>query len=141
MNNETPGAMVLVRRDLIGNAIDYMEGSASAKVLIWRERLIDAVEAEQTPAVGGEPVAYADPKAFDNFKSGIATHEWMWAFPDNGLQPLYRQAQPATAKVVLPERMSQPSRDEYESNDHYAAALHEAKTWNACLEEAANLNP
>jgi len=39
-------------------------------------------------------------------------------------------ATPATAKVVLPERMSQPSRDEYESTDHYAAALHEVKTWN-----------
>ena len=55
---------------------------------------IAELEAQQ-----GEPVAYADPKAFDNFKSGIATHEWMWAFPDNGLQPLYRQAQPDTAKV------------------------------------------
>ncbi len=52
------------------------------------------------PVVAAEPVAYADPKAFENFKAGVATHEWMWAFSDDGLAPLYLRA-PASASVVL----------------------------------------
>ncbi|RMR34498.1 hypothetical protein ALP87_02032 [Pseudomonas syringae pv. coriandricola] len=54
--------------------------------------------------------------------------------------PLYRHAQPATANVVLPERLDLPHRDEFESADQHAAALGEAKTWNACLDEVAKLN-
>ncbi|BCS45059.1 hypothetical protein AAY86_04850 [Pseudomonas amygdali pv. tabaci str. ATCC 11528] len=49
-------------------------------------------------------------------------------------------AQPATAKVVLPERLDLPHRDEFESADQHAAAVGEAKTWNACLDEVAKLN-
>ncbi|WP_439851113.1 hypothetical protein ACTACG_07130 [Pseudomonas syringae] len=53
---------------------------------------------------------------------------------------LYASAQPATAKVVLPERLDLPHRDEFESADQHAAAVGEAKTWNACLDEVAKLN-
>ncbi|KAA8712905.1 hypothetical protein [Pseudomonas cannabina] len=53
---------------------------------------------------------------------------------------LYRHAQPATAKVVLPERLDLPHRDEFESADQHAAATGETKVWNACLDEVAKLN-
>ncbi|WP_440830987.1 hypothetical protein ACTABV_08365 [Pseudomonas fragariae (ex Marin et al. 2024)] len=49
-------------------------------------------------------------------------------------------AQPATAKVVLPERLDLPHRDEFESADQYAAAVGEVKAWNSCLDEVAKLN-
>jgi hypothetical protein len=44
----------------------------------------------------GEPVAYADPKAFENFGSlahlgGLYAREWMWANPAPGLVPLYTE--------------------------------------------------
>jgi hypothetical protein len=52
----------------------------------------------------GDPVAYADPKSFENFKSlahlgGLYAHEWMWATPAPGLVPLYAE-QPAPVAVV-----------------------------------------
>ena len=37
----------------------------------------------------GEPVAYADPQAFINFKAGGARREWMWRNPGEDLMPLY----------------------------------------------------
>ncbi|MBC3504854.1 hypothetical protein HU761_26090 [Pseudomonas sp. SWRI59] len=45
----------------------------------------------------GEPVAYADPRSFENLKSfgrlgGIYQHEWMWAEPEPGMVPLYTHA-------------------------------------------------
>jgi hypothetical protein len=57
MTNNTQ--LVSVPRHLIDNAINYMEGSASATVLVWRDRLIDAMEAapaEDVRAVVEEPV-------------------------------------------------------------------------------------
>lgn len=41
-----------------------------------------------------EPVAWADPMAFANFKAGISTHEWMWSSPDTGLVPLHLATPP-----------------------------------------------
>ncbi|KWS07519.1 hypothetical protein [Pseudomonas syringae] len=49
-------------------------------------------------------------------------------------------AQPTTAKVVLPEILYLPYRDEFESADQYATAVGEAKTRNSCLDEVAKLN-
>lgn len=46
----------------------------------------------------------------------------------------------AAAKMVLPERLDLPHRDEFESADQYAAAVGETKKWNACLDEVASLN-
>ena len=48
-----------------------------------------------------EPVAYADPRAFSNFRAGTATKEWMWARPDAGLVPVFVEAPPAP--VVVPD--------------------------------------
>lgn len=71
-----------------------------ADVLRW----MDEHAAEQPQ---GEPVAYADPKAFENFGSlahlgGLYAREWMWANPADGLVALYTRPaeQPAPATVV-----------------------------------------
>ncbi|HEF7268412.1 TPA: DUF551 domain-containing protein [Yersinia enterocolitica] len=40
-----------------------------------------------------EPVGYADKQAFENFRNGKATKEWMWAAPDSGLTALYTTPQ------------------------------------------------
>lgn len=42
--------------------------------------------------------------------------------------------------VVLPERFDIPHSQEYESADYHAAAVHEADTWNACLDAVEALN-
>ncbi|XAZ48377.1 hypothetical protein AAHB44_17935 [Pseudomonas simiae] len=49
--------------------------------------------------------------------------------------------QPAPVAVVMPVRLDLPHRDEFESADQYAAAIGEAKIWNACLDELKRLNP
>lgn len=46
-------------------------------------------------AMDSEPVAYADPQAFENFEAGNARREWMWKNPGADLVALYRHAQPA----------------------------------------------
>lgn len=51
----------------------------------------------------------------------------------------YRKIAPVA--VVMPERLDLLHRDEFESDDQYAAALGEAKKWNACLDEVKRLNP
>lgn len=45
---------------------------------------------QAAPVQAQEPVAYADPKAFDNFKADACANEWMWAKPYSGYVPLYR---------------------------------------------------
>lgn len=50
-----------------------------------------------------EPVAYADPQAFRNFKAGAARREWMWCNPGEDLIPLFI-APPAP--VAVPEAMT-----------------------------------
>ena len=62
-------------------------------------------EIERLKGGQGEPVAYADPESFENFKNlahlgGLYAHEWMWANPAPGLKPLYT-SQPAPVSVVL----------------------------------------
>lgn len=61
-------------------------------------------EAGKAAQPQGEPVAYADPKSFENFKNlahlgGLYAHEWMWATPAPGLVPLYA-GQPAPVAVA-----------------------------------------
>lgn len=134
---------VVVSRELLEKATDnkYLEKeriSIHRFEALFELRALLAATPEQA-VDGGEPVAYADPQAFINFTAGVATHEWMWAFSDNGLVPLYRHAQPP-AKVALPERHDLPHREEFESADQYAAAVGYAKQWNACLDEVAKLN-
>lgn len=54
--------------------------------------MIDETITAPVPPAGGEPAAYIDPMAFENFKYGKASREWMWAKPDAGLCPVYSQA-------------------------------------------------
>lgn len=54
----------------------------------------------------GEPVAYADPQAFSNFKANpeVIEKEWMWSQPDTGFIPLFTHAMPKSEyKPVNPE--------------------------------------
>lgn len=109
----------------------------------------------------GEPVAWADPLAFSNFKAhahlgGPYDHEWMWAKPAHaGMIPLYRHAeQPApvaaddcdkalmdrheawkagVASLVMPERKSIRA-------ETAQAAWSFKRGWNACLDEVTRLN-
>lgn len=122
--------MVSVERKFLESLMTAIEiGDRHALMIIaGRAKGILAAPAEDVRAVD-EPVAYADPKAFENFKAGLATHEWMWSFPDTGLVPLYRHAQRET---VMPERKDLP--------DLMMASWHEAKGWNACLDEFTRLN-
>ena len=81
-------------------------GSAEAFVAdALREAIAQTAEAE-----GVEVVAYADPKAFENFKTlgskgGAHGHEWMWAKPDAGLVGMVREdAHLAALSAVTAER-------------------------------------
>ena len=61
------------------------------------------VHAEPAAQHQGEPVAYADPKAFENFGNlahlgGLYAHEWMWAEQKPGMVALYAE-QPAPVAV------------------------------------------
>lgn len=58
----------------------------------WDERIELAQIA--LSAMDSEPVAYADPQAFENFEAGNARREWMWKNPGADLVALYRHAQP-----------------------------------------------
>lgn len=87
----------------------------------------------------GEPVAYADPRSFENLKSfgrlgGIYLHEWMWAEPEPGMVPLYTR--PAQGEpVALPVRKDPTERWAV------PGGVHKAEGWNACLDEIAKLGP
>lgn len=59
----------------------------------WDERIELAQIA--LSAMDSEPVAYADPQAFENFEAGNARREWMWKNPGADLVALYRHAHPA----------------------------------------------
>lgn len=66
-------------------------------------------------AMDSEPVAYADPRAFENFESGRARREWMWKNPGEDLVPLYRHAQPAS--VVMDDKKLRELFDAWFASD------------------------
>ncbi|WP_448120524.1 hypothetical protein [Pseudomonas veronii] len=82
----------------------------------------------------GKPVAYADPKAFENFGTlahlgGLYAREWMWANPAPGLVPLYAE-QPAPVAVprlemahVVRAHMEIPGCPVLTSNQCHALAM------------------
>lgn len=102
----------------------------------------------------GKPVAYADPKAFENFGSlahlgGLYAKEWMWANPAPGLIPLYAE-QPAPVAVVLPDRFKAVMRyllGEDDLDGHLFRDPHkDGMYWwrrelRACLDDLKRLNP
>ncbi|MFZ4167612.1 DUF551 domain-containing protein [Enterobacter ludwigii] len=95
----------------------------------WFEELQEArkriaeLEARQE-----EPVAYADPQAFRNFKTGSARREWMWRNPGEDLVPLFT-AQPAP--VSVPDELT---REEYKrrfmEEDNFDDTFRGG--WNSC---------
>jgi len=94
-------------------------------------------EIERLKGGHGEPVAYADPKAFENFKNhahkgGIWNHEWMWANSSAGLVPLYT-SQPAPVSVVL------PAEDDHQT-DYGSYGEGHKHGWNDCLDKVKELN-
>lgn len=75
--------------------------------------LVSKVVAAPVVPVAAQPVAYADPQAFENFDKVRSSqilnhsmeHEWMWARPSVGLVPMYLaaphiEAQPAGEVVA-----------------------------------------
>lgn len=102
--------------------------------------MIAAAPAVQPPAVGGDPIKLSDDvreylqEGIENATGG-EDEDIDHDFAEELcllLGPLYRHAQPATAKVVLPERMEIPSE--------HAGAYAFRSGWNACLLEVATLN-
>lgn len=92
----------------------------------------------------GEPVAYADPVAFENFKNhahkgGHWDHEWMWAKPDSRMVALYT-APPAPVAVVLPERRDLSKKMFNEMSPNERDISFKDIGWNACLDATAALN-
>jgi hypothetical protein len=83
-----------------------------------------------------EPVAYADPKSFENFKAmahlgGLYLHEWMWAEPKPGLVPLYTHADPGDV-----ERLREQIKEWQETSVHWT---HKCDTLRAQLAERDTL--
>ncbi|UNK76089.1 DUF551 domain-containing protein [Raoultella planticola] len=73
-------------------------------------------------AMGSEPVAYADPQSFDNFKSNggenaACTKEWMWRDHSAGLIPLYRHAQQPVVPDDVLDALQKVARIRLDLND------------------------
>ncbi|WP_312905443.1 hypothetical protein [Stutzerimonas nitrititolerans] len=103
---------VLVDRELLDRWADKLEGADSAGYG-WEDLLASEIRgafAQPAEAEGVQVVAYADPKAFENFrvlgsKGGVHGHEWMWAKPDAGLVGMVREdACLAALSAVTAER-------------------------------------
>lgn len=92
----------------------------------------------------GEPVAYADPKSFENFKNlahlgGLYAHEWMWANPAPGLKPLYT-SQPAPVSVGwIYEDGKEFTRCADHAHDLMAEGIELTPVY-ACLDKVKELN-
>lgn len=99
-SDHTQGIVVKTDDDSLHSSwlCDYLEAvdPASIRLLLARIKELDKAAHEQ------DPVAYADPQAFDNFKSNggnnaACTKEWMWRDNANGLIPLYTNPAPVPA--------------------------------------------
>ncbi|MBI6558098.1 hypothetical protein YA0868_01930 [Pseudomonas syringae] len=87
----------------------------------------------------GEPVAWlymgtnmGNELSFQRIDHYYRPYVWIGEHDYVKGEPLYRHAQPATAKVVLPERKRELTAD--------GVPLLENLKWNACLDEVAKLN-
>ncbi|HEJ0092791.1 TPA: hypothetical protein SLO54_001097 [Citrobacter freundii] len=120
-------------REILSKAAAQSDGGNLGYAMADAVKVIGGVIA----AFDAEPVAYADPQAFDNFKSNggknaACTKEWMWRDPSDGLIPLYT-AQPAP---VVPDAL--PESDGEDGNDidylepSQVYELGRVTGWNAC---------
>lgn len=112
---------VLVDRELlemIEQLLDILPESKTIRMV--RELLAQPAEVE-----GVEVVAYADPKAFENFKTlgskgGVHGHEWMWAKPDGGLVGMVREdAHLAALSAVTAEQDAERDQAREWLKEHY----------------------
>lgn len=78
--------------EVLRGAVEKIPGASDAAVIHLKLAEITLASLE------AEPVAYADPQGFRNFKAGAARREWMWVNPDAGLIPVYA-APPAPVSV------------------------------------------
>ena len=78
-----------------------------------------------------EPVAYADPQAFRNFKAGAARREWMWRNPGEDLIPVFTAPPAPVALVADAWKLSDAEKfiEKYNPPSIEEAALF---AWNAC---------
>lgn len=106
-NHQAHGPVSLDRlhqiREILSKAAAQSDGGNLGYAMADAVKVIDGAIA----SFDAEPVGYADPQAFVNFKSmggknAACTKEWMWRDPYNGLIPLYT-APPAT---VVPDEMT-----------------------------------
>lgn len=118
---------VRVSRDLAKSIINYMEGSAFSQVRAWRKQLIEqlARPADQQ----GEPVY----QTCDGVGGWIDVDRLRYTAcqlepEEYECRTLYRHAQPATEKVLLPARKPQRITDD------------KAVGWNECIDAVAKLN-
>lgn len=98
-NRSSNTEMVSVPRDLLQK---WQRCALRWKIDIIGIEIMDVL-AKPADQHQGEPVAYADPRSFENLKSfgrlgGIYLHEWMWAEPEPGMVPLYTR--PAQGEPV-----------------------------------------
>lgn len=101
-----------VNRGHLAGLLAYKELCASGgyQHMTWAEAL-DHLIAQASAAHEQQPVGYADPKSFDNFKNlshlgGLYLHEWMWAKPAPGLVALYTHADDAERERLRAELAS-----------------------------------
>lgn len=105
----------------------------------WVADVCEFLRAERSAQHQGEPVAYADPKAFENFGNlahlgGLYAHEWMWAEQKPGMVALYAE-QPA------PVAVDAPSRDELlKMLRHFASCANVVQVGTGAMDFVARLN-
>ncbi|HBR2542586.1 TPA: DUF550 domain-containing protein [Klebsiella pneumoniae] len=84
-----------ITRDRLSDILEFGSGRLIKPI---SDEEIELMARMALAAMDSEPVAYADPRAFENFESGSARREWMWKNPGEDLVPLYRHAQPASER-------------------------------------------
>lgn len=129
----TKSTITRERLEALANA-EYCKSNPGAWLLGLKE--VNELASMALAAMDSEPVAYADPQSFDNFKSNggknaACTKEWMWRDHSAGLIPLYRHAQPAQVVPYVLERLRSivsdpralPRRKEWISGQQYSYVL------------------
>ncbi|UNB61884.1 hypothetical protein [Pseudomonas syringae group genomosp. 7] len=131
---------VRVSRELLMQLLTVAAMSASAPYRELRALLDQPADQQGEPFAFISTVTLAVAEDIREYQFGVGRIGARLDRNERHCIPLYLHAQPATAKVVLPERLDLPHRDEFEGADQHAAVVGEAKAWNACLDEVAKLN-
>lgn len=149
MTNNKPNDVRVVSVDLLEITTSFIESHAEAFAKLnhgKRSDAFDILSAElrailaQPADQQGEPFAWMCfdfEGGYDFTEDAERAERWLKSLGEKYkgcLTPLYSHAQPATAKVVLPER----KREATEDSDIMIDCQNEG--WNACLDEVAKLN-